>query len=775
MNTLRFTIFLLKMLASASIFCQQCTLSVEGYVLDKNTDEPLSFVNIIVQENGIVSSTDDLGYFNVSDLCPGHYHLYLSHIGCEPQLIHLDIEQDTSLQFIMDHSPVNIEGIVIRGSTDGPLQQPSSFVGKQIIEDNLDNNLALLLEDQTGVHLLKNGNNIAKPIIHGMYGNRLVILNNGIIQAGQQWGNDHSPEIDPLVANKLTILKGSSALEYSGANFGSTLLVEPKRIGTEPHLHGRLAYAFNTNGRGHSTNLQMQQYTPLIAYRITGTFKMFGDAKTPDYFLRNTGLREYNLAVQLEKVLNQKWIFETYFSSFNTSLGVLRGSHVGTEPDLIKAFERDVPLFTEDNFRYELEAPRQQVSHHLFKGSVKYLFNDYEKLESVFAFQINDRNEFDIRRNERSKIPALSLLQHTFSTDVKYHRTWDEGLKLVLGNQNIFSLTSNVPGSGILPLLPNNSSNSMGVFSTMAYNHQNFIYDVGIRYDFKTQYVASISSGLEKEIIRYDNIYHNLSLSAGAHWKINDQHNLRFISGYTIRNPEVNELYSNGLHQGVSGLEIGNIDLVSEKGSKTSLAYFWKLGPGFSLESQIYHHYIQDYIFIKPTGEIRPSIRGAFPVFSYDQADTRIYGLDLTSQFNLSKSWIAKLSYSSIYGNNLEENIPMIYIPPASFNAHLTYRYKYLFKWYKANIKDIELEVSNRYVFKQERLEDDQDFLAPPDAYNLVGAKISANVLLPNYNFRLFVNVDNALNAQYREYLNRLRYFADEMGRNISIGINFSF
>ena len=54
--------------------------------------------------------------------------------------------------------------------------------------------------------MLRNGSGISKPVIHGLFGNRVTILNNGITQSGQQWGNDHAPEIDPFVADHLSCL-----------------------------------------------------------------------------------------------------------------------------------------------------------------------------------------------------------------------------------------------------------------------------------------------------------------------------------------------------------------------------------------------------------------------------------------------------------------------------------------------------------------------------------------------------------------------------------------
>ncbi len=75
--------------------------------------------------------------------------------------------------------------------------------------------LADMTESVAGVRTLRNGSGITKPIIHGLYGNRVAVVNNGLIQAGQQWGADHAPEIDPNSINVITVVKkGSDAIEF---------------------------------------------------------------------------------------------------------------------------------------------------------------------------------------------------------------------------------------------------------------------------------------------------------------------------------------------------------------------------------------------------------------------------------------------------------------------------------------------------------------------------------------------------------------------------------
>ena len=284
-----------------SLQSQECNLSVKGIAQDAITGQKLPFVNVLLKElsKGTISNED--GYFSFDKLCPGHYHFVFSHIGCDPIQVHLDLYKDSTLQVFLAHHTTSLKGVDVKGNRPKQDQQPLVVISRQTIEDRSNKNLAGLLENQSGIHLIKNGNGIAKPVVQGLYGNRLTILNNGIVQSGQQWGNDHSPEIDPFSADKITVIKGVSALSYSGGSMGSAILIEPSKIGQDPHVHGQIGYLFESNGRGHTMNIRLEKYAPKIAWRLSGSLKKYGDKKAGTYFLNNSGTEEGNLSIQLEK------------------------------------------------------------------------------------------------------------------------------------------------------------------------------------------------------------------------------------------------------------------------------------------------------------------------------------------------------------------------------------------------------------------------------------------------------------------------------------------
>lgn len=754
---------------------QQCDLMVKGFIVDEATNLPLPFANVLIQETSNGAITDDDGAFLIRNICAGKYHLSFSHIGCETKKIHLDVSRDTVLHIILPHSTKSLGTVFVKGKKENFSAQPSLSIKRQDIDDGSNKNFSDLLENELGVNLIKNGSSISKPVVHGLYGNRLIILNNGIIQSGQQWGNDHSPEIDPSVADKITVLKGANAIEYGGGNLGSLILVESKRIEREPHLHGQFNYVYETNGRGHTLNTRLDKYSPVIAWRINGALKKYGDKKTANYFLNNTGVEEANFSIQLEKAWKEKLFIDIYASTFNAQIGVLRGSHIGNLTDLEQALRREIPFFTEPDFSYAIDAPKQAVSHHLIKVKAKYFHKENQIFEFVAAGQLNKRNEFDVRRSGRTDIPALSLEQQTFNYDLKFTRKIKKW-KYNCGIQSIATDNRNDPKTGILPLIPDYFSWKGGVYNTLYKEEGNTHLSIGVRYDYESQNVATISRTIPRKVVRFANEFHNATGLLAVKYNFSKTQFLSLNVGVTMRNPAINELYSAGLHQGVSGIEEGNINLKKERALKNTLEYKWLLSPNFSVGALAYHQHFKNYIFLNPQNQVRLTIRGAFPLFKYEQANANIYGLDIFTQFTVQNSIVGQLKYSYIRGQDTQNNIPLIFIPPNKFFASIVYRIKKTMRLSSGIIVEgLEFETNTKLMFEQKNILPTQDFVKPPRQYNLWGVKISNNVILPNYKFRIFAKAENLFNVQYRDYLNRQRYFADDAGISIILGVNFRF
>lgn len=765
------SVFLLGALILASSgFSQNCQLSLSGTITDEHRGTPISDANVWIQELARGTLSGESGEFSIDRLCPGEYHLIVSHFGCATQEHYINLTSDKVLELTMDHSGQFLDEVLVAGSPDARSTQSSQSLNQEVIGRNADANLAALVSRMPGVSSIKNGTSIAKPVIHGLYGNRISILNNGVPQSGQQWGQDHSPEIDPLVANTITVVKGVGAVEFLGNSLGGVILVGPRRIPKEPHLHGKVRYHFESNGLGHGTNFQLQKYSGKLGWRIIGTLSGNGDRSSADYYLRNTGARQGNLALQLEMASSDKWSHQLYMSTYNAELGILRGSHIGNLTDLQDALGRDVPFFTQDKFSNKLDAPRQQVNHHLAKYQSKLTIGDKRWLRLVIAGQFNQRKEFDVRRSGRTDIPALSIDQISTFGELIYQQSFKAGWKMRVGTQLNRVDNENDPETGILPLIPDYITYEYGGFVTMSQRKEKLFYEFGARFDQEDRRIAAISTSLPYEILRFNKLYGNASASAGAQYSPTDHLELNINVGLASRAPEVNELYSNGLHQGVSGIELGNTELTTEQSIKLTAGADIHLGEKVTLYALGYVQSINDYIFLQPQDEIRLTIRGAFPVFAYTQTDAQLTGADAVMSWELLPRLSVILKYAYLQGKDLDNDLSLINMPSNRLSAELHCPIGDVRKW-----ENLELELRHSYVFQRDDILEEQDFVLPPDPYQLIDLVVSVERQFQKFRLTTFLAADNLLNTPYRDYLNRLRYFADDLGINVKAGISISF
>ena len=111
-------------------------------------------------------------------------------------------------------------------------------------------NLGDAMAELSGSVSIKNGNAIVKPMVHGLTGSRLAIVNDGIRLQDHEWGADHAPSIDVNGADQLQLIKGATVLKYGGDALGGVLQVIPKKQPIEDSLMGAFTGGYTTQGEG---------------------------------------------------------------------------------------------------------------------------------------------------------------------------------------------------------------------------------------------------------------------------------------------------------------------------------------------------------------------------------------------------------------------------------------------------------------------------------------------------------------------------------------------
>ncbi|MGB4967991.1 MAG: TonB-dependent receptor [Saprospiraceae bacterium] len=751
-----------------SLIAQECKISISGSITDPHENLLLEFASVYMEESNQYAETDSNGFYFIKNICPGAYHLIINHIGCETQKLFVHITKDTIIHIELEHHAHFLQSVTVKSNRNRSESATQNTIKSNELNKEAGKPLASILEKIPGVYSIKNGSGIAKPVIHGLTGNRVSILNNGIVQAGQQWGSDHAPEIDPFIAQQITVIKGVDVIAYGGNSLGGLILMEPGPIDKDPHFHGSTQVNYQTNGNQIYLASKVEQSTPVFDWRLTAGIKRSGDHKSPEYYLTNTGMKEYSSSIEWNKDKPGKFQHHIYYSLFHSEPGILRGSHIGNLTDLQSAIGAQIPYFTKDHFSYRIESPRQSVTHHLLKLNHQWTRKN-QFHEIVYAAQLNHRKEFDVRRGSRSDIPSLDLLLQSYVTEYKSRINLNQQ-EINYGIQYKFTYNRNQPGTGIFPLIPDYLLHNEGVFMNWKYHFENTSLELGSRYDLSQLNVDYYSTSGVKTIQNAIHLFKHFSLAGGIKYNAHNFWNIRFNGGITQRSPEVNELYSYGLHQAVAGIEEGNKELKNEHALKLILTNTISLGSFFNMELSTYYQAIRDFIYLEPQKEFRLTIRGAFPLFLYKQTDARIYGLDalFRIEFNSKLQWV--IQYSYLNGYDFKNHRGLVYMPPNQFGSSLFYHLKSI-----GRFKNVKFEMQGKYVFEQLNLETNQELLIAPPAYFLISPSIETEIKLFSKKFKINAQVENLLNRNYRDYLNRLRYFAAEEGINFRLNLKMEF
>ena len=746
-------------------------------------------------------SSDVSGNYTIRKLPTGNIKVFVSFVGYKSVDTLVNLSGDQVLNFTLKENTDQLQEVVVR--------QKANTLNKSILEQKIktetiekfsNQTLGDILKEVAGVSSLKTGSSVVKPVINGLFGSRVPIINNNVRLEDQEWGTEHAPNFDVNAAGKITVIKGASGLQYGGDAVGGLVVIEPISVKRDT-LFGKTILNLASNGRGGSVSSSLHKGNDKgWSWNALGTFKYSGDKEAPDYVLSNSGNREANFSGDV-KFTGKKYDISGYYSFYNTTIGILSASHTGNVNDLYNSITNKTPSVVND-FTYTIKNPKQKVQHHLAKMNYNYYFDETASLSVQYSFQFNKRLEFDVRRENSNDVAALDLELTTHTINVDYKKTlhdWTFKTGFNTSFQNNFAN----PATGIDPLIPNFERIEFGTYGIASYDlSDSFSVDAGIRYDFSRVDAAKFyyksrweERGYETEfadfIVREDGLkwlakpsfaFHNISASAGFHKEFDADLNWYSNISLATRNPNPSEFFSDGLHHSTGIIELGDLALDKEQAIKLSTT-LQKKWTAFSVEVNPFINSIRNFMFLRPI-DFETTTRGAFPVWEYQQTNARLTGVDVQTHWKISKQWQHDFALAYVNGKDITNKESLIDIPPLNVSNKIQFA--------KTEWNDLKLELKSEVVLRQNQFPDNNfianiivnnelvpvlvDISTPPPAYQLLHFYSEMKFkTFGKTNATIAFSVQNILNTSYRDYLNRQRFFADEMGRNFQIQLKFNY
>ncbi|WP_242922020.1 TonB-dependent receptor [Pontibacter liquoris] len=739
---------------------QNCGLTLSGKVMDHDTRAPLVGATVYIPQLNLATGADEYGNYHFHNLCQGTYTLQVTYVGYEKEENTYKVTSSATRDLQLHSDQHLLRAVEVTGARlKEQAQSAETLSGRQLAETR-GLSLAASLQGLAGVSSLQTGPTIAKPVIHGMHSNRVLLLNNGVRQEGQQWGSEHAPEIDPFVATEMKVIKGAAGVRYGADALGGVVIVEPRALpDSAAALAGELNLLGTTNNRQGAVSGTVEGSTPglpLLRWRLQGTLKKAGNASAPDYYLQNTGFNERNFSAALG-YQQKNYGAELFYSQFNTRLGILSASHIGNITDINNAIERGRPFGADTvQFTYAINRPYQDIRHDLLKAKAYLNTGTAGKLSFTYGWQNDLRDEYDVH-NAESGHPAMHLAISTHTTEALWEHKPIANLTGSVGVNTIYQ-DNTWKYSDFIPFF---TSFNPGVFVLEKWRKDRLQLEGGLRYDYKHVQVKELVENQDVVTHTYD--YNNVSGSVGAMYDIGYHLTLGLSAASAWRAPGVNELFSDGVHHASGTYEIGDPNLVTEKAYNFEASAEYFASPRLSGQLSVYNNYIDNYIYQAPTQTITLSVNGAFPTFKYKQVGATFRGFDLSLQYKLLEQLTLDSKTAIVRARNTSTGEWLVGIPADRYDNSLRYTFGHNSK----RTSNSYLAIGGQYVAEQTRYptKADQDYALPPDAYFLLHAEAGTTLHLGKQPLEIGITGNNLLNTSYRDYLNRFRYYADDLGR----------
>ncbi len=743
-----------------------------GRVIDKTTDIPLQSATILVVGQQRGTTTDSLGTYNLH-LEAGTHVLEYRYVGYKPQQIAVTVFRDTTINIALDPD-VSISKSVEVHAERNP-RTMTSTTGVTLSTQELDRSRGQTLGESlagvVGVDVLQTGASIAKPVIRGLHSDRVITMQSGLSQEGQQWGGEHAPEIDPFSPGRIEVIKGAAGVEYGIGAIGGVIRVIPRAVDFTRLISGSvLVNGYSNNAQGAaSLNLEgSPNRSNDFNWRVQGSVRKAGDSRSPNYVIDNSGFQELSLnsmlAFKTGKLTNR-----LYASTYNTELGIYTGAHFGSPNDLQRAIDRGAPA-VEQPFTYSIKAPKQQIRHHLFSAESSVFIEKIGALDVHYGLQQNNRKEFDAhgRFGRELNEAAFDLTLTTQTLDVRLQHLSISGVDGKVGLQ--VKRQGNVRSSTGF-LIPDFRSYSAGFYVLEFIQLGDIRLEAGGRLDYLWNRVYSVRS---PRIDGRSDHWLQPSGAVGMVWNISDELELSATIGSAWRPAGINERFSYGVHHGTAQYEIGDPNLKPEFATNTEVGISWESETG-GIRLNAWNSSIKDFVQLRPDGSVVSTIRGAFPLYLYQQYDATLRGLEVSFHIHPVDFYETGIKGSILWGDNRELGEPLYMMPAPNLqwvnNLTLPSSGTFRQNTFQLGLRSVARQTRFPALVETEAYREPP----PPKSYSLLDLGFSSNIRIGEKKFDLSVDVKNVLNLTYRNYLSRFRYLIDEPGRSVVIRMAIPF
>lgn len=727
---LLFAVLLLAPAPASAMQAAGGSADLVGVVRAASGGQPLPGSTVMLVGTGRGAVTHGDGSFHLHELSFGSYTLRIERLGYRTVERAVDFDGTTGRVVVeMEEAAVDIGGLVVTGTltergADEALR-PVNVMAAEELQRRLEETVAATLASEPGVTATSMGPATARPVIRGLSGDRVLMLEDGQrVGDVSSNGPDHASALDPASARRIEVVRGPGALLYGSNALGGVVNVIRDEIPRDVvhDLHGSATLQSRTVndswGGSVSGNVPLAEHLP-VRFELTG--RSSGDLATPVGPLENTAIERFGGG------LGTSWVDDDW-GSVGGSFRYLSNDY-GIPGGFVGAHE--------DGVRVEMERASTKTQLLLDRG-----LGPFRTFEADATYTWYRHSEI-----EPPDILGTFFKRQTVSTDLMARHdalgpftSGAVGARLS-GERHDFGGQLDTPDAGL--------------YTAAAYVYQEMdldpvVLEAGLRYDWSR--VDPLQEDPDSDIgdIR-DRTFHAASGSFGVLLRASELVTVGASVARAFRTPGIAELYSEGPHLAAYSFEVGNPELGTEVG--TGVDAFIRLGSDrVQAELTGFYNHISGFIYPVETGD---TSRTRLPVFQHRGEDALMTGLEAQLQWTVLQDLVLDGTASWVRGTLQETDEPLPLIPPLQGRIALEYARP---AW---------------FLRAESELAADQDRLGPfetrTDGYAVFDLAAGLRLTVGGRLNVLTVTAENVTDEVYRNHLSRVKEILPEAGRGVSI------
>jgi iron complex outermembrane receptor protein len=538
--------------------------SFSGKITNAKTNSPLAGASIYLSDARMGTTTDLNGEFTLKNIPEGRHLIEISHIGFSSLVESVDIYGSIKKDFQLTESVVENNAVIVTGVTKAtqlkkvPFQV--SILKKEDLIQTVASNIIEALTKKPGIASIATGPAISKPVIRGLGYNRVLTINDGVRQEGQQWGDEHGIEIDEASVNKIEILKGPASIIYGSDAMAGVINIITNVPVTNNTLKANISSNYQSNNRLQSLHLSIGSNKNGINWNFYNSNKKARDYQNQyDDYVFNSKFKENNVGGYLG--YNGNWGYShLLLSKFDLTAGMVEGERDEEGYFLKNISGGNTTRATETDFKsYSPTQPYQNIQHFKIASDNSFRIGK-NRLNLNIGWQRNQRAEFSNPDNLEEK--ALYFDLKSITNTLQFHFKEINGWKTTFGTNAMHQQNSN---KGVEQLIPDYILTDMGAFIyTQKDLNEKMSLSGGARFDNRNIDSKDLMDGNTIKGNAFKKSFSNFSGTAGLTAALTNEINLKINVARAFRAPSIPELASNGNHEGTNRYEYGNLNLKSE-------------------------------------------------------------------------------------------------------------------------------------------------------------------------------------------------------------------